>query len=70
MSHTYDGSVELPCWMELVRTSRNPNATFFFPENIAGPDLMFALEKSSMKQDIVLCLLRASRLTKTTRRLY
>ena len=70
MGHTYDGSVELPCWMELVRTSRKPNATFLFTENTAGPDVMFALEKPSMKQDIVLCLLQASRLTKTTRRLY
>lgn len=70
MGHTYDGSAELPCWMELVRTSRKPNARFFSTENTAGPDLMFSLEKPFMKQDIILCLLQASRLTKMTRRLY
>jgi hypothetical protein len=62
--HAYNGSVELVDWMKGVR-NRDPNkpqnATFFFPENNTGPDLIFALHsRSSPNQGAILCLLQAS----------
>lgn len=56
--------VELSEWMGQIRntrkdTGRKVDATFYFPENQAGPDLVFAL-KSNSSRNLVLCLLQVS----------
>ena len=67
IGHAFDGSIPLVQWMSSVRRSiedpeTQPNATFYFPEEQAGPDLMFALHKKSPedRDDLVLCVLQVS----------
>lgn len=59
----YNGTIELPVWMRSIRelatttgTHRRINATFYFPDNNAGPDLVFALQHHSGVP--ILCLLQ------------
>ena len=58
----YNGTIELPEWMKSIRelasttgTNRPINASFYFPDNNAGPDLVFALQQSGVP---MLCLLQ------------
>ena len=46
IGYMYDQSnaIELSTWMESVRLSGTPNATYYFPDNNAGPDIVFALK--------------------------
>lgn len=55
------GSGQLITWMSSVRCSKTDDqmdATFFFPENNLGPDLMFALKPDRSGRKTVLCLLQ------------
>ena len=61
----YNGTIELPEWMKSIRelastsgTNRPINASFYFPDNNAGPDLVFALKQQSGVP--MLCLLQVS----------
>jgi hypothetical protein len=59
------GSEQLVTWLKSVRYSKRSgdiSASFFFPENNLGPDLIFALRPKALSKDIVLCLLQVSRL--------
>ena len=63
IGHMYNGTIELPGWMKSVRelasatgTDRGIHATFYFPDNEAGPDLVFALRQQSGVP--ILCLLQ------------
>lgn len=65
--HTFDTTVPLVDWMNAVRRSieepeTRPNSTFYFPEERAGPDLMFALHKNPPEggDEVVLCVLQVS----------
>ncbi|PMD13487.1 hypothetical protein NA56DRAFT_694828 [Hyaloscypha hepaticicola] len=59
IGHAYDGSVELTEWLSSLRQGEQLNATFYLPDNIVGPDLVFALRpNSTANQDVVLCLLQ------------
>ena len=60
----YNGTIELPEWMKSTRelasntgTARPINASFYFPDDNAGPDLVFALQRSGVP---MLCLLQVS----------
>lgn len=75
--HAFDGTVPLVTWMRDVRRSIEepeirPNATFHFPEEQAGPDLMFALHKKSPegRDEVVLCVLQVIDLITETDRAY
>jgi hypothetical protein len=65
--HAFDNTVPLVDWMSAVRRSIKkpeirPNATFYFPEEQVGPDLMFALHKKPPegRDEVVLCVLQVS----------
>jgi hypothetical protein len=70
IGYAYDKTVELHDWMKRVRQTQTsgtePNATFYFPENDTGPDLVFALKSplspspTQTDRDIVLCVVQAS----------
>ncbi len=52
---------DLPTWLRDIRTGKSPAATFFFPENNAGPDLLFALKWTQTGNDcILLCVVQVS----------
>lgn len=66
--HCYDQSqsaVPIWEWMRSIRENEKPVASFYFPDNLAGPDLVFALKSSkrrekSPRDDIVLCIVQVS----------
>lgn len=74
--HCYDReSSTLPIWewMRSVRQGEKPVTTFYFPDNLAGPDLLFALRGSNvrgetLRDDLLLCVVqvRAHRARSTT----
>ena len=43
IGHLHTSSEDLSLWLRQVRTGAQPVSTLFFPENNAGPDLLFAL---------------------------
>ena len=43
IGHLHTSSEDLSLWLSQVRTGEQPVSTLFFPENNAGPDLLFAL---------------------------
>lgn len=50
-------------WMKTIRNGPNdlrPAASFYFPDHLAGPDLMFALEHGSDSSDRILCVVQVS----------
>lgn len=51
-------------WMESIRKKKEPVASFYFPDNNCGPDIVFSLkskDKSKDKiKDRVLCVLQVS----------
>ena len=44
IGHLHTSSEDLSLWLRQVRTWEQPVSTLFFPENNAGPDLLFALK--------------------------
>lgn len=65
--HCYDqslsSSIPIWDWMRSIREGRKPVASFYFPDNLAGPDLLFALKRKgptqeSARDDIVLCVVK------------
>jgi hypothetical protein len=55
-------SIPIWQWMKSIRDGRKPVASFYFPDNLAGPDLLFALKNSkSTKKNplkVVLCIVQ------------
>jgi hypothetical protein len=55
-------SIPIWQWMKSIREGRKPVASFYFPDNLSGPDLLFALENSkSTKKNplkVVLCIVQ------------
>ena len=43
IGHLHTSSEDLSLWLRQVRMGAQPFSTLFFPENHAGPDLLFAL---------------------------
>ncbi|KAI9686367.1 MAG: hypothetical protein M1822_003712 [Bathelium mastoideum] len=55
---TNGSDVQLWEWMKSIRSGQKPVASFYFPDNLAGPDLLFALKQEPGSSDIVLCVLQ------------
>ncbi|KAI9658292.1 MAG: hypothetical protein M1821_002425 [Bathelium mastoideum] len=55
---TSGSDVQLWEWMKSIRSGQKPAASFYFPDNLAGPDLLFALNQGPGSSDIVLCVLQ------------
>ncbi len=48
-------------WMETIRTGEVPVASFYFPDNLAGPDILFSLESAIPDSgDRIICILQVS----------
>lgn len=51
-------------WLHRVRTGQDPIASFYFPDNLAGPDILFALKgdarRNSRHENIILCIIQVS----------
>ena len=63
IGYIYDqnSAIKLSKWIESVRSAGRPVATYYFPEENAGPDIVFALQPPEHSAaSIVLCLLQAS----------
>ena len=63
--HCYDGCPSGPQiweWMSSIRNSEKnpPVASFYFPDNLAGPSLLFALKRSdkNIPYDPILCIVQ------------
>ena len=46
-------------WMKSIRKNEEPVASFYFPDNLAGPDILFSLE-SSERDSRILCVLQVN----------
>lgn len=63
--HNKSQPSSLPKWLASVRTGRQqPVASFYFPDTLAGPDLLFALKRKvrsdSPQADVILCIVQVS----------
>lgn len=48
-------------WMKSVREGQKPVASFYFPDILAGPDILFSLEpKEPSSSGPILCVLQVS----------
>ena len=57
----FGSRVSIGKWMESIRMGEKPFASFYFPDNYCGPDVVFCLapEKPSI-ENLVLCVLQVS----------
>ena len=57
----FGSRVSIGKWMKSIREGHQPIASFYFPDNHCGPDIVFCLapEKPSIT-DLVLCVLQVS----------
>ena len=62
----FDHAVPIWKWMESIRECETPIASFYFPDTLAGPDILFALEpkeSASIGSSFggrILCILQVS----------
>lgn len=65
--HCYDQSqpsrIPIWDWMRSIREDSQPPASFYFPDNLAGPDLLFGWKRSNFtdetpNDDMVLCIVQ------------
>lgn len=48
-------------WLAAIDEGRTANASFLFPHNDFGPDLVFALRRRQTPRDIIVCSIQVSR---------
>jgi hypothetical protein len=55
-------SISMSEWMGTMRNGSIPAGSFYFPDNHAGPDILFALEHKNrtMRKDAILCVVQVS----------
>lgn len=64
--HCYDQrpkDIRIDEWMASIRNGKKPAASFYFPDNLAGPDILFALKCSKMTKEtpgdgVILCIVQ------------